>query len=69
MKKNYFEETANWKTSLPKNTAFLLQTHLSDSSFPGVQKIRYQGSYPVTRLEILDERLPVKVVLYGYNSF
>jgi len=36
---------------------------------PGVQGLRYRGSFPVTRLDILDDTFPVELSVYGFSVF
>ncbi|XP_023931770.1 uncharacterized protein LOC106167159 [Lingula anatina] len=48
--------------------AFVLQTH-PPTGLPGVQAMKYQGSHPVSRLEVQDSCVPVEAALYGYSTY
>lgn len=57
-----FAESAGVKT------ARLLQT-CKINSFPCVEKIEYEGSFPFVRLKYIDKKLPLKTELSGFSSF
>ena len=46
-------------------TTALLRTQ-PPYSLPGVESMRYQGSYPAARLDVLDAALPVEMSVYAY---
>jgi len=46
----------------------VLSTH-APNGLPSVAGLRYSGAFPVSRLEVDDEALPVDATLYAYSSF
>jgi non-lysosomal glucosylceramidase len=38
-------------------------------NFKGIDTITYQGSYPVSKLKLVDQTLPAKLDLYAYSTF
>uniref|UniRef100_A0A1X7SQU2 Glycosyl-hydrolase family 116 N-terminal domain-containing protein n=1 Tax=Amphimedon queenslandica TaxID=400682 RepID=A0A1X7SQU2_AMPQE len=44
----------------------VLQTQPSNQQLPAVEALKYQGTYPVSKLSVMDRRLPVDVSVYAY---
>ncbi|CAH1781975.1 unnamed protein product [Owenia fusiformis] len=52
---------------------FALRTNPpNDPDAPGVEGVsalRYQGAYPVSKLEVIDDSIPVDITTYAYSSY
>lgn len=57
------------RTSRPDAAAeaFTLRTRPPDP-LPAIEGMRYAGAFPVSRLQLVDERLPLQAALYAYSA-
>ena len=53
--------------SRPTHTC-ILQTHPPEG-YPGVESIAYSGTFPISRLQYFDDRIPLEVSLFAYSPF
>eukprot|EP00731_Ephydatia_muelleri_P017942 Em0010g1040a len=57
------------KRASGSSASYVLQTSPSDGRLPGVQSLMYQGAHPMSKLVVMDSRLPVTATIYAYSRY